>query len=236
MKTGDLSFVDHARDTASKAWHAACYPWLAEVPLHANPLSSPLAPLGRFLAAPDAPSGEHPVEPAATLAVGMVGAGLFGGAASWALSSVSLGGGSDGDPLTLIPAFLLGVPLAQLLCFPPLYLWSTLRGVLVSPVRMASAATAGPGAMGAFLGATAPVFLLYGLAAPPHEEWSLAPLATGLLIVLTVLVSLFIGARNAVRAGENVGLRSPGALVRLAHYAVVLWTTAILVLYLSRQA
>ncbi len=205
--------------------------------MSASLVSSPvLAPFVRFLTAPDAPRGEHPLEPAATLAAGMAGVGLFAGALAWAIQSAEVVGmGGDGAPLQVVPAFLVSVPLAQLLCFPPLYLWATMRGKTVSPVRMAAAAAAGPGALGAWLGASAPIFLLYALSGPVGLERSqdMPLVAILFLAFLVVSVGLFLGARNAVRAGANVGLEVPGPLVRLAHYAVVLWTTAILVIHLS---
>ena len=199
-------------------------------------VSSPLAPLARFLAAPDAPRGDHPLEPAATLAVGIVGAGLFAGALAFAASSGAPDAPGGRPPYELVPAFLVSVPLAQLLCFPPLYLWATLRGQSVAPIRMASVATAGPGALGAWLGAASPVFLLYSLTGPVGEGRAFdVPLVATLLLALAVFAAgLLVGARNAVRAGANAGLGVPGPLARLAHYAVVLWTTAILVVHLSR--
>lgn len=199
-------------------------------------VSSPLAPLARFLAAPDAPRGDHPLEPAATLAVGIVGAGLFAGALAVAVASGAPATPGGSPPYELVPAFLVSVPLAQLLCFPPLYLWATLRGQSVAPIRMASVATAGPGALGAWLGAASPVFLLYSLTGPVGEGRAFdVPLLATLLLALAVFAAgLLVGARNAVRAGANAGLSVPGPLARLAHYAVVLWTTAILVVHLSR--
>lgn len=197
--------------------------------------SSPvLAPFVRFLSAPDAPRGDSAVEPATALAVGMLGTGAFGLALGFALET----GISQEDPvrtLSVVPAFLVGVPLAQVLCFPPLLLWATLRGQSVPPIRLAAAATAGPAALGLWLGATAPIFLLYALTgdAPVGIDSHLPVVAIMLLAVLTVMVGLWIGAWNALRAGLALGLEAPGGLARLMHYAIVLWTTAILVFRLS---
>lgn len=196
--------------------------------------SSPaLAPVARFLAAPDAPGDGSPLEPAAALATGMVGTALFGGALAWAVGSGGLSG--EGSGMSLLPAFLVGVPLAQLLCFPPLFLWTTLRGATVPPLKLATVAAAGPGALGAWLGATAPVFLLYSLSGPVAEgRWeSLPAIAVGLLGLGAAAAGLFVGARNAVRAGRHAGAGMPGAMALLSHYAFVLWTTAILVARLA---
>ena len=197
--------------------------------------SSPvLAPFVRFLSAPDAPRGVVASEPAAALAVGMLGTGLFAGALGWALDA-GLTDGGGGSPLSVVPAFLVGVPLAQVLCFPPLLLWSTLRGQSVPPLRLAAVATAGPGALGLWLGATAPIFLLYGLtgAAPEGIDRHLPLIAIGLLAVATTMVGVWVGALNALRAGRALRMEAPGGLGRLLHYVTVLWTTAILVYRLS---
>lgn len=189
-----------------------------------------LSPFSRFLAAPDAavpPEGPvSPLAPAVALATGVVGTCLFAGALLWAT------GGSSGDAGLRLPAFLLSVPLAQVLCFPPLYLWTALRGVSVDPLRLAGAAAAGPGAVGAWLGSVAPIFLLYGLTgpAPAGREWdSLGQVAIGLLGVACVLAGLFIGARNAVRSGAQARLPVPGAFVLVAHFFATTWTTLVLV-------
>ena len=197
--------------------------------------SSPvLAPFVRFLSAPDAPRGVSATEPAAALAAGMLGTGFFAGALTWALGS-GLSGADEGVSLSVVPAFLVGVPLAQVLCFPPLMLWATLRGQSVPPLRLAAVATAGPGALGLWLGATAPVFLLYGLtgAAPDGIDRHLPVVAIGLLAAGTVMVGVWVGALNALRAGLAVRMEAPGGLARLIHYVIVLWTTAILVYRLS---
>ncbi len=192
-----------------------------------------LDPVQQFLDAPDAPLVRGPMGPAAALATAMAGATLFGASLMWAMG----GGGAEGHDhaLSALPAFLLGVPLAQVLCFPPLYLWTTLKGHRVPPLRLAAAVTAGPAALGAWLGSVAPVFLLYGLSGPVGygRSAALPTVAVGLLAGACVLAALFVGARNAVRAGRFLELESPGAMARLGHYVAVLWTTLILVVRLS---
>ena len=81
----------------------------------------------------------------------------------------------------------------------------------------------------------APVFLLYGLSGPVGygRSAALPTVAVGLLAGACVLAALFVGARNAVRAGRFLELESPGAMARLGHYVAVLWTTLILVVRLS---
>lgn len=199
------------------------------------PYSSVLAPVQGFLLAPDAPSDNHPMGPAAALAVSMAGVGVFGAALVGAVTGLDLEAVQGSGLERVIPAFLVGVPLAQLLCFPPLYLWSTLQGQRVPPLRLAAAVTAGPGAMGAWMGAASPLFLLYALSGPVGEGRSsdlpsIAVLLLGLAVAGTALLA---GARNAVRAGASLGLEAPGAVARLAHFVVVLWTTLILVIRLS---
>ena len=132
------------------------------------------------------------------------------------------------------PAFLLALPMAQLLCFPPLYLRGILAGKALSPIRLATVVAAGPGAAGAWLGAVSPVFLLYALGGPDAVgREGLARFAVALLAVGTVLLALWMGARNLLRARRAAGLDAPGALTLLAHYAVAGWTTAILYHHLS---
>ena len=197
------------------------------------PFPSVLDPVQQFLDAPDAPEVRGPMGPAAALATAMAGATLFGASCLWATG----GGGAEGQDhaLSALPAFLVGVPLAQVLCFPPLYLWTTLKGHRVPPLRLAAAVTAGPAALGAWLGSVAPVFLLYGLSGPVGAGRSaeLPSIAVGLLGLACTLAALFVGARNAVRAGRHLQLEAPGAFAQLGHYAAVLWTTLILVVRLS---
>lgn len=197
------------------------------------PYSSVLEPVQTFLLAPDAPEARSPLGPAAALATAMAGATIFGATFLWAAG----GGAGDGagDAMSVLPAFLVSVPLAQVLCFPPLYLWTTLRGQRVPALTLAAAVTAGPGALGAWLGSAAPVFALYALSGPVGlgRSTELPTVAVFLLGFATVAAALFMGARNAVRVGASLGLEAPGALARLGHFFAVLWTTLILVIRLS---
>lgn len=194
-----------------------------------------LSPFSRFLAAPEgfveAEGPASPQAPAVALATGVVGSCLFAGALLWAIS-----GGGGQHAVERLPAFLLSVPLAQVFCFPPLYLWTALRGARVDPLRLAGVAAAGPGAVGAWLGSVAPVFLLYGLTGPAPSDRgfsSLGEVSIGLLGAACVLAGLFIGARNAIRAGHQARLPAPGGLVLVAHFLATTWTTLVLVARLA---
>lgn len=194
-------------------------------------VAPPLAPLTRFLRAPDAPEeggALSPLQPAAALTIALVGTGVCGAAFGLALDA------GAGDGLARLPAFALSLPLAWLLCFPPLLLWTALRGAPIEPLRLAAAASAGPGAVGAWLGAAAPVALLFTLSAPRADAMvDLPAIAIGLFAFGLGALALGAGARNAVRAGLSLRLRAPGSFFLLCHYGLVLWTAAILFFRLS---
>ena len=190
-----------------------------------------MAPLTRFLRAPDAPEeggALSPTHPAAALTIALLGTGVCGAAFALALDA------GAGDGLARMPAFALSLPLAWLLCFPPLLLWTALRGAPIEPLRLAAAASAGLGAVGAWLGAAAPVALLFTLSADRAVGFPELP---DIAIVLFGLglgaLALGAGARNAVRAGLSLRLRAPGSFFLLCHYGLVLWTAAILFFRLS---
>lgn len=199
-------------------------------------LSTPvLEPFLAFLEAPDA-SASHPtpLRAAAALGLGVAGAAAFAatvGAALYDPTRVEIGGG---EVATAVPAFLLALPLAQLLCFPPLFLMGILRGKAISPIRLATVVAAGPGAAGAWLGSVVPVFLLYTLSGPDAEgRHGLGAFAIGLLAVATGLLAVWTGARNLLRARRAADLGAPGPMALLAHYVVAGWTTIILFLHLN---
>lgn len=196
--------------------------------------SGALTPVLRFLNAPDAPvEPARPSSPwvaAGALATGLLGAGAF--AVCWL-------GALDADPgegVAHAPAFLLALPVAQLLCFPPLYLMAALRGARVDALKLAAVVSAGPGAVGAWLGALAPPMLLYSLSGPPAVAGTSRETVQGAIFLIgaaALALGGLAGARNVLRAARNARLAAPGPLALLAHYAVAGWTTLVLIARLA---
>lgn len=193
-----------------------------------------LEPFAAFLSAPDAMGATEsvsPVTPAAALAVALGGSALFTAAMAAGAGGVSAENAVDG--LSRAPALLMAVPLAQLLCFPPLFLISTLRGRTTSPLRLGALAVAGQAAAGAVLGAAAPVIAMFSLSGPSHRGEGVPELAVLLLGVGVVMAAFLMGARNTLRASSSAGDASPGGFTLLAHYFVSAWTSAILLYHLA---
>jgi len=163
----------------------------------------------------------RPVELGVSTGLGLLGAGGFFAVALGSLAE--LGGSGDGGglvDLALVP------PLAVLLCFPPLFLLTALRGRAPRALDLLGVALSGPTVAGVALGACTPLLLLYRLTG--EVGW-----AYGLLVAALLSLGLLAGLRAAISNQRRAGEGSPGALVVIAHYGLTLWTAAVLALRLS---
>ncbi len=178
-----------------------------------------------YLAAPDAvlPLGRapDPMSLAAAAAVGLAGLGLFAALAALGTCGGVTAAGASRDPLTavLIP------PISALLCFPPLYLLVTMQGRRPGFMRLAAVASAGPTVAGVWLGASAPVLLLYLLTG--EVDWAFRLLTAGL-----ALLAVAAGAGAALRNARRAGPSAPGGVAVLAHYFLAIWTALVLARHL----
>jgi hypothetical protein len=193
--------------------------------------SSARAEFYAVLSNPDGPLTEgakpRPLAVAASTAVGLAGAGAFlavlaaGFATTTMASSVGVGTViEDALVLAAVP------PLTFVLSVPPLYLATALRGRAPGLLRLLAVASAGPAAAGTWLGATAPLLLLYLMTGMSVDY------AFGLLALMLGLMATGLGAWGAVRTGRRVGPQSPGLVLVLAHYAFTLWTGLVLAIHL----
>ncbi len=180
--------------------------------------------LAAFLARPDAvlapDASPSPRRLAVRTAAGLAGASLF--VLTFGVG-LAFGEGLAADPDVAARLLRLAAvpPVAALLAFPPLVLVTALRGRSVGLLRLAGVAVGGATTAGLWLGAAAPVLLLYALTGEIDAAF----------VVLTVgiaLVSVVAGAVGAVCNARRAGEGSPGPLVALAHYALFGWTALIL--------
>jgi hypothetical protein len=178
-----------------------------------------------WLAAPDAVIPlDRPVEPlglAVTAALGLAGCGSFAAllGAGMQLAGVGAAGGLAWWSLPAVP------PLAALLTFPPLYLVTALQGRPAGSLVLAAAASSGPVAVGAWLGAASPLVLLYLLTGEIDGGFFL-------LCALSLCGAVAAGAAAAVRNTLRGGPAAPGALTILAHYGLTVFTVAVLCAHL----
>lgn len=206
------------------------------------PATAPGAGLRGHLACPDGSAlvgdGGHAAEPVALAAA--LGAAVVGGG-SWLVAAVlgllplgldPAGATAAGDAARGLGAALGGVLLAGLLTLPPLVLLSTLGRREGSLHQVVAAATVGPAVCGAWLGATAPVVLLYAPTAHGGEPGE--GVATFLLLVLALGLLAFVqGGVAAVRRARRAGAASPGVAAVLVHYLLTTWTALVLTLHLA---
>lgn len=181
-----------------------------------------------FLARPDAvlpaDGGARPLELAVRTALGLGGAALF-----CTVLVAGIASAPPGDATTLREGLirLAAVPpVAALLSFPPLVLMAALQGREIGLVRLAGVAAGGPVSAGVWMGAAAPVLLLFVLTGT-------VDVAFGLLAVGTAGVSVLAGAVGAVRNARRAGEAAPGAFTVLGHYGLFGWTALVLALHLA---
>jgi hypothetical protein len=181
-----------------------------------------------FLARPDAvlpPDGAaRPLDLAVRTALGLGGAALFCAVLAAGIASAAPGDAGDlGASLLRLAAV---PPVAALLSFPPLVLMAALQGRETGLVKLAGVAAGGPVAAGIWMGAAAPVLLLFVLTGSVDA-------AFGLLSVAIAGGSVLAGAIGAVRNARRAGETAPGAFTVLGHYGLFGWTALVLALHLA---
>ncbi len=165
-----------------------------------------------------------PLEVALALMAALGGGLCFG-------AVIALGGGvgvgADGGALVrLAPALLAGAGIAGVLTLPPLYLVTALRGRSSTAAQMLASASIGPAVFGLWLGAAAPLLLLFSLAAD-------AAFARSLLGLSLAAAGLAAGGIAVVRRSRRLGAGGPGVLVLLGHYLLTAWTALVLASHLA---
>jgi hypothetical protein len=180
-----------------------------------------------FLSRPDGILSENGATPAVEVAVraciGLTGAAVF--FAIVVAGFVSVSPELPGEGVASLWRLMAVPPTATLLSFPPLVLVAALQGREPNLARLAGVAAGGPAMAGTWLGAGAPVLLLFLLSGEIDAAFAL--LALGLC-----LVGGMAGAVGAVRNARRAGASAPGALTVLAHYALFGWTALVLSLHL----
>lgn len=189
-------------------------------------MQSPVFPtlrreIAAFLLAPDAvrplDASPRPVPLSLGVALGFAGAVLFALIVHLATPAVGHSHAHAG--------LLLAPPLAVLLCFPPLYLLAALQGRPAGALELASVAVAGPTVAGTWLGASAPLLLLYALTG--EVDWAFFLLAAGL-----AALALLAGARAVVSNARRARPVAPGGFAVFVHYGFTVWTCLVLALHL----
>lgn len=180
-----------------------------------------------FLARPEAvlpPDGHaSPRVLAIRTALGLGGAALFCAVLATGIATTAPGdAGALGTGLLRLAAV---PPVAALLSFPPLVLMAALQGRQVGIATLAGVAAGGPVAAGVWMGAAAPVLLLFVLTGEVDA-------AFGLLSLAVAGGSVLAGAVGAVRNARRAGAAAPGAFTVLGHYALFGWTAFVLSLHL----
>jgi hypothetical protein len=121
---------------------------------------------------------------------------------------------------------LVALPLAMLICFPPLVLATGLRGRQPDLLSLGALTVSGPVSSGLWLGSLSPLVILYGLTGEANA-------AFGLLVFCSWVTALFFGWRAVVQNARDLGESGPGVVIALIHGAFMGWTTLILAAQLA---
>jgi hypothetical protein len=116
---------------------------------------------------------------------------------------------------------LMAIPLAMLICFPPLVLSTGLRGRQPDLLGLGALTASGPVSSGLWLGALSPLVVLYGLTGEANAGF-------GLLVFMAWTAALAFGWRAVMQNARELGASGPGVVIALVHGAFMGWTTLIL--------
>ena len=107
-------------------------------------------------------------------------------------------------------AALIAIPLAMLICFPPLVLSVGLRGRQPDLLGLGALTASGPVSSGLLLGALSPLVVLYGLTGEVNA-------AFGLLVFMALGAAWVFGVRAVVQNARDLGEGGPGTFLALLH-------------------
>ena len=167
---------------------------------------------GRLVRLVDQGREGGPIELARLSALGLGGLVLF-----HLLVGLVLSGPASATQLLSLWA----IPLAMLICFPPLVLFVGLRGRRPDLQGLTALTASGPVCTGLWLGTLSPLIALYGLTGEPN-------LGFGLLVVLAYVSGLAFGVRAVVQNAQALGANGPGVFVALFHAMFLAWTALVL--------
>ena len=116
---------------------------------------------------------------------------------------------------------LAALPLAMLICFPPLVLSTGMRGRHPDLLGLGALTASGPVSSGLWLGALSPLVILYGLTGEANA-------AFGLLVFMSWAAAVVFGWRAVMQNAGELGESGPGVVIALIHGVFMGWTTLIL--------